>query len=147
LRQKQVTTYLECKKSFFGKIKYFFKGKGKIKEKNAEIIQVKRKKQGTNKEELIYDNKEYYTIEDLIEYSELEQQGIIDSDVVIILLPAGRGTHIELGMALALNKRIFLCSETKEEFSIENTVNFYQLPSIVRLVGTVDENLKEISKL
>ena len=66
LRQKQVTTYLECKKSFFGKIKYFFKGKGKIKEKNAEIIQVKRKKQGTNKEELIYDNKEYYTIEDLI---------------------------------------------------------------------------------
>ena len=87
------------------------------------------------------------TIEDLIEYSKLEQQGIIDSDVVIILLPAGRGTHIELGMALALNKRIFLCSETKEEFSIENTVNFYQLPSIVRLVGTVDENLKEISKL
>lgn len=87
------------------------------------------------------------TIEDLIEYSKLEQQGIIDSDVVIILLPVGRGTHIELGMALALNKRIFLCSETKEEFSIENTVNFYQLPSIVRLVGTVDENLKEISKL
>lgn len=87
------------------------------------------------------------TIEDLIEYSKLEQQDIIDSDVVIILLPAGRGTHIELGMALALNKRIFLCSETKEEFSIENTVNFYQLPSIVRLVGTVDENLKEISKL
>ena len=87
------------------------------------------------------------TIEDLVEYSKLEQQGIIDSDVVIILLPAGRGTHIELGMALALNKRIFLCSETKEEFSIENTVNFYQLPSIVRLVGTADENLKEIIKL
>ncbi len=87
------------------------------------------------------------TIKDLIEYSKLEQQGIIDSDVVIILLPAGRGTHIELGMALALNKKIFLCSETKEEFSIENTVNFYQLPSIVRLVGTADENLKEIIKL
>lgn len=87
------------------------------------------------------------TIEDLVEYSKLEQQGIIDSDVVIILLPAGRGTHIELGMALALNKKIFLCSETKEEFSIENTVNFYQLPSIIRLVGTADENLKEIIKL
>lgn len=87
------------------------------------------------------------TIEDLIEYSKLEQQGIINSDVVIILLPAGRGTHIELGIALALNKKIFLCSETKEEFSIENTVNFYQLPNIVRLVGTADENLKEIIKL
>lgn len=86
-------------------------------------------------------------IKDLIEYSKLEQQGIIDSDVVIILLPAGRGTHIELGMALALNKKIFLCSETKEEFNIKNTVNFYQLPNIVRLVGTADENLKEIIKL
>ena len=87
------------------------------------------------------------TIKDLIEYSKLEQQGIIDSDVVIILLPAGRETHIELGMALALNKKIFLCSENKEEFSIKNTVNFYQLPNIVRLVGTADENLKQIIKL
>lgn len=78
------------------------------------------------------------TIKDLIEYSKLEQQGIIDSDDVIILLPAGRGTHIEIGMSLALNKKIFLCSETKEEFSIKNTVNFYQLPNIVRLVGTAD---------
>lgn len=84
------------------------------------------------------------TIEDLIEYSKLEQQGIIDADVVIILLPAGRGTHIELGMGLALNKKLFLCSETKEEFSVENTVNFYQLPNIIRLVGTADENIKEI---
>ncbi len=84
------------------------------------------------------------TIEDLIEYSKLEQEGIKDADVVIILLPAGRGTHIELGMALALNKKIFLCSATEDEFSIENTVNFYQLPNIIRLVGTAEENIKEI---
>ena len=86
------------------------------------------------------------TIEDLIEYSKLEQAGIKEADVVIILLPAGRGTHIELGMALALNKKIFLCSETKDEFSIENTVNFYQLPNIVRLVGTSSENINQIIK-
>ena len=84
------------------------------------------------------------TVQELIEYSELEKKGIVDSDVVIILLPAGRGTHIELGMALALNKRIFLCSAIKEEFSIENTVNFYQLPDIIRLVGSAEENIKEI---
>lgn len=86
------------------------------------------------------------TIEDLIEYSKSEKKGIIDADVVIILLPAGRGTHIELGMALALNKKIFLCSATEDEFSIENTVNFYQLPNIVRLVGTADENINQIIK-
>lgn len=86
------------------------------------------------------------TIDDLIEYAKLEQRGIMDADVVIILLPAGRGTHIELGMALALNKKIFLCSSTEEEFSVENTVNFYQLPNIIRVVGTANENINQIIK-
>ena len=84
------------------------------------------------------------TREDLINSSKLEYQAIADSEVIIILLPAGRGTHVELGIAWALNKKIYLCDETKNEFNIENTVNFYQLPSIVRLTGTVEENLKEI---
>lgn len=83
-------------------------------------------------------------IDDMSEYASLEKQGIVDSDVVIILLPAGRGAHIELGMAIALGKKIFLCSSTKEEFSLENTVAFYELPDIVKLVGTADENLKKI---
>ncbi len=68
----------------------------------------------------------------------------MESDVVIILLPAGRGTHIELGMALALNKKIILCSSNKDEFSVENTVNFYQLPEITKLIGNDDEIIKQI---
>lgn len=87
------------------------------------------------------------SIEDMTEYAKLESKGIVDSDVVVILLPAGRGAHIELGMALALNKKIFLCSATKDEFSIENTVAFYRIPSIVQLVGTADENIKNIITL
>jgi len=86
-------------------------------------------------------------IDDMIEYASLEKQGIIDSDVVIILLPAGRGAHIELGMAMALDKKIFLCSTTKEEFNIENTVAFYELPTIIKLVGSADSNLKKIFNL
>lgn len=86
------------------------------------------------------------SIEDMTVYAKLESQGIIDSDVVIILLPAGRGAHIELGMALALNKKIFLCSATKEEFSIENTVAFYGLPNIIQLIGTADDNKMKILK-
>ena len=85
--------------------------------------------------------------EDMIKYASLESKGIVDSDVVIILLPAGRGAHIELGMAMALNKKVFLCSATNEEFSIENTVAFYELPKVNKLIGTADENIKEITKL
>ena len=90
--------------------------------------------------------KENETIEDLIEYSKLEQKGIEEADAVIIILPAGRGTHIELGMAIALNKKIYLYSNQKEEFDIENTVNFYQIPSIKRIVGDIDYAIKEITK-
>ncbi|MCI8575115.1 MAG: group-specific protein [Bacilli bacterium] len=85
--------------------------------------------------------------DDMIKYASLESQGIVDADAVIILLPGGRGAHIELGMAMALNKKIFLCSTTKEEFSIENTVAFYELPKIIQLVGNVDENVKKILEL
>lgn len=71
-------------------------------------------------------------------------QHAADFDVVVILLPAGRRTHIELGMALALQRKVFLCSATEEEFSVENTVNFYQLPDIIKLTGAVDENIGSI---
>lgn len=85
--------------------------------------------------------------EDMIKYASLESQGIVDSDVVVILLPAGRGAHIELGMAMALNKEIFLCSVTNEEFNIENTVAFYELSKVTQLVGNADDNVKKIIKL
>lgn len=84
------------------------------------------------------------TAEDLVRYAEAERQGIAEADVVIILLPAGRGSHIELGMAIALQKKIFLCSATQEEFILEHTVSFYELPGIVKLVGTVGENVERI---
>lgn len=109
----------------------------------AKILKENDWKQTYNWVENINDD---VSIEDMTAYAKLESQGIIDSDVVIILLPAGRGAHIELGMALALNKKIFLCSATKEEFSIENTVAFYGLPSIIQLVGNADENIKQIIK-
>lgn len=86
------------------------------------------------------------SLENLTSYAQLELQGILDSDVVIIVLPAGRGSHVELGLAIALNKKIFLCASTEEEFNIENTVAFYELPNIIKLIGTSDENLKEILK-
>ena len=83
---------------------------------------------------------------DLANYAKCEKDAIEKSDVVIILLPAGRGTHVELGLALAYGKKVFLCAGDKEEFSIENTVALYELESVEKLVGTPEENLKKILK-
>ena len=86
------------------------------------------------------------TLEALAEYAEAERKAIWDSDVVVILLPAGRGTHVELGLALAHDKKVFLCAASQEEFSIEHTVAFYELPGVAQLVGPADEQIKEIIK-
>lgn len=86
------------------------------------------------------------SFDEMLEYATLELQGIKNSDVVIILLPAGRGLYIELGMALGLEKKIFLISNSEEEFNALNTVAFYALPQITKLVGNVEDNVEKILK-
>ncbi len=76
----------------------------------------------------------------------MELNGIDESDIVIIVLPAGRGTHIELGYALAKGKKIILYSSNEEEFSLSNTVNFYELDSIEKVIGDEDTLVKRLVK-
>lgn len=70
LRQKQIATFLECKKTFFGKVKYFFKKK---KEGKGTVLKPIRKTERESAEEPrdetlneLYALKQQYTIEDLI---------------------------------------------------------------------------------
>lgn len=67
-----------------------------------------------------------------------ETQGVLDADVVIVLLPGGRGTHVELGIAIAAGKPIVLQSETGSEFTLgEETSAFYHHPQVRRVVSAV----------
>lgn len=87
-KEKQISTFLECKKSFFGKFKYYFKyskkSKNKKLEKKEEIKidekQEKSKKKNT-KTKLKKDN---YTIEELLElYQELAK---VESELKNLLM-------------------------------------------------------------
>ena len=87
-KEKQISTFLECKKSFFGKFKYYFKyskkSKNKKLEKKEEIKidekQEKLKKKNT-KTKLKKDN---YTIEELLElYQELAK---VESELKNLLM-------------------------------------------------------------
>ena len=67
-KEKQIATYMECKKSFFGKVKYFFKSKKLKKQEEAEKSQSEEKEETTKIDMLFkYEEKENYTIEDLIQ--------------------------------------------------------------------------------
>lgn len=60
------------------------------------------------------------------EVADLEIKGVRDADVVIVLWPGGRGTHVELGAAIAGNKFIVLVSEVEgHHIASPETCAFY----------------------
>lgn len=70
IKQKEISTYLECKKTFFGKVKYFF---SKKKTKDEEKAEQEEFEKNNNKEEKepkpiqgYSDDKKYHTIDDLV---------------------------------------------------------------------------------
>lgn len=83
VKQKEISTYLECKKSFIGKVKYFFKSskvskpkkhKKSIEETILEDEDLESKVTNTEPTEAAFKEKKFYTIEDLVTvYSLLEK--------------------------------------------------------------------------
>ena len=72
MRQRQIAIYLECKKSFFGRIRYYFRKKKDIKESKEDEKKVQKvEEEDVDKEQLIYETKEYYTIENLIDITKI----------------------------------------------------------------------------
>lgn len=68
-----------------------------------------------------------------------EFEGVKQADVVIILTPQGRGTHTELGMAIALNKKIYLCHHDDTYFKCDDhTSTFYWLPQVNQIIGDTE---------
>lgn len=86
--------------------------------------------------------------ETLKSMGEKEYEGIKRSDVVIVLTPQGRGTHTEFGMAIALNKRVFLCHQDDTYFKCDdNTSSFYWLPQVKQLIGNTEDIADELLKI
>ena len=74
----------------------------------------------------------------LTEVAEYELNGVRNADIVIVLLPGGRGSHVELGAALALGKRVYIWAESNEYFlHDERTCVFYWNNRVTRVVGDI----------
>ncbi|NGX51917.1 MAG: hypothetical protein KR126chlam5_00207 [Candidatus Anoxychlamydiales bacterium] len=84
------------------------------------------------------------TTENLRKVSNKELNGIKGADILIVLIPGGFGTHVELGAALAANKKIILFSQDEKYFlPSKDTCAFYHDPSCLHIVSSLD-NLSEI---
>lgn len=85
------------------------------------------------------------TFEDLIEIGQKEKNAVMESDLVVILLPGGKGTHIELGIAIGQGKKVFLYSPDGAIDNFETTSTFYHLPEIEKCYGTLDDLLEKLT--
>ena len=66
-KEKQISTYLECKKTFFGKVKYFFKYSGKKSKNKLEKIDELNDITEEPKDEINEKIKKQYTLDELLQ--------------------------------------------------------------------------------
>lgn len=84
-------------------------------------------------------NERAASLTDLREIGQQEKAAIIDADFIVVILPAGKGSHIELGIALGYGKKIYLYSPNEEVNNFETTSTFYHLPEVEIIIGTIDD--------
>jgi hypothetical protein len=77
--------------------------------------------------------------EGLGEIGEAELEAVRCADVVIVMLPGRWGTHVELGAALALGKKVLLHSPAELE-----AVPFYYVNGVQRVAGADMDLIYEI---
>ncbi|MFS0777638.1 group-specific protein [Neobacillus sp. 3P2-tot-E-2] len=90
-------------------------------------------------------NNKASTIEDLKEIGQEEKKAVMEADFLIMLLPAGKGSHIEFGIALGQGKKIYLYSQNNEVSNFETTSTFYHLSEVEIVIGTIDELLTKVT--
>lgn len=85
------------------------------------------------------------SISKLREIGNEEFAGVLDADVVIVMMPAGKGSHVELGIALGTKKKIYLYSSTHEINDIGKTTTFYHLDEVEQCIGSLEDLISTIS--
>lgn len=89
-------------------------------------------------------NERASTFDDLKAIGIQEKNAVIESDFLIVLFPAGKGSHIELGIALGQGKRVYLYSPDDQINQFETTSTFYHLPEVEKCIGTIEELIERV---
>ncbi|TKC18946.1 nucleoside 2-deoxyribosyltransferase [Robertmurraya kyonggiensis] len=89
-------------------------------------------------------NEQAATFEELREIGQKEKNAVLESDFLIVLLPGGKGTHIEFGIALGHGKKIYLYASDNEVDNFETTSTFYHLPEVEKCFGSIEELLGKV---
>lgn len=90
-------------------------------------------------------NQRASTLDDLKVIGSQEKNAVKEADFIIVLLPAGKGSHIELGLALGLGKKIYLYSPNGDIDNFETTTTFYHLPEVEKCLGSIEDLIEKVT--
>ncbi|OMF37561.1 group-specific protein [Paenibacillus sp. FSL H8-0548] len=110
--------------------------------KNIENVRQVAEKLKARGFQQTYDWTTHSNIDSLSKLRKIGQEevtGVLDADVVIVMIPAGKGSHVELGIALGAGKKIYLYSSTNELNEIGNTCTFYHVEAVQQSIGLLDD--------
>lgn len=112
---------------------------------NKEIVRKVRDRLVAAGHEHTYDwtkNERAVTEADLIRIGTAERDAVMDSDVVLVLLPGGKGTHTELGIALGLHKKVHLYAA--EKLYLPTASTFYFVENVEHFYGELDSFIDHV---
>jgi nucleoside 2-deoxyribosyltransferase len=89
-------------------------------------------------------NEKTSSVEALHEIGTAELKAVMTADFVLIILPGGKGTHVELGIAIASGKKIYLYSKDPKVF-LETT--FYQVSGVEHFTGDIGNVIDRIVEI
>ncbi|MOA47924.1 hypothetical protein D3C78_1706040 [compost metagenome] len=68
----------------------------------------------------------------------------MNADVIIVMFPAGKGSHVELGIAIGAKKKIYIYSSTHEINDIGTTCTFYHVDEVEQIIGSLEELINSV---
>ncbi|WP_102027580.1 nucleoside 2-deoxyribosyltransferase [Salirhabdus sp. Marseille-P4669] len=117
--------------------------------KNRELVRYVARRLENKGHVLTYDwtkNERVENYEDLKAIGEAEIKGVKEADFVVMLMPGGVGSHVELGIALGLGKRVYLYTQDHDIYDITNTCTFYYVNGVHKFAGFIENFILEIDK-
>lgn len=81
------------------------------------------------------------------ELAQAELRAVSEADVLIVMLPGGYGTHVEIGAALALGKPVILHAPDLQTLETPYSCVFHYHPNIKLLISKTLDNDELLSCL
>lgn len=86
------------------------------------------------------------SIDQLKDIGKKEIDAVMSSNFIVVLFPAGKGSHIELGIALGNGIKAYLYAQNDDINDLETTSTFYHVDGVSKCKGTIEELIQNILK-